>query len=49
MVLPGIVETGEWSKNFWRVFDSRARAEPCLQAIGGGKNSRRLQNFRVIV
>ena len=23
MVLPGIVETREWSRNFWRVFDAR--------------------------
>jgi hypothetical protein len=49
MVLPGIVETREWNKNSWRVFDARARAKPCPQAIGGGRNSQRVQIFRVIV
>jgi hypothetical protein len=50
MVLPGIVGTPEWNKTFGGYMTRPpARVKPCPSAIGGGKNSHRVHNFRVIV
>jgi hypothetical protein len=48
MALPGIGATWEWNKVSGEYLTART-GETCLPAIGGGKDSHLMQNFRVIV